>query len=1010
MEFRYQKGLPHQQSAIDAITGALQGAEFTPPQSFISNPLLATDSPALRRNIAEIQNNDKKYNVPASARSFTPAEGGCLSLDIKMETGTGKTYVYAWAIYELHKRFGVNKFVVAVPSIAIKEGTRSFLAAPAALRHFADDCGYDARIDLCVAEAAKGKANGRQLFPSAVRQFVSGSHHDTKRIYVLLVNMALLTDAKNKVLGRDYDRTVEGFYNPLDAIAATRPFVIIDEPHRFSLDQKAYNVIADRLRPQCVIRFGATFPQKTAGRGKLKRTAIDYRNLIYNLDACRAFNRNLVKGVTKYHCDAPGGEEGKMINILDIDANTETVRLQYIREKTTKKGGNIGQKTFTLRKGDSLGIIDEDVNGLSIAGMKKGILILSNGQEWHKGEKIEPGVYSVSYQEAMFRIALDRHFESERKNFARRRRIKTLTLLFIDDIESIRGDKDGGEVGWLRKLFEDLLARKLEEEMAKCGADEEEYKSFLKASLADVHDCCAGYFARDNASDNEDEKKEAKLILRSKNELLPFKDAGGKWITCRFLFSKWTLREGWDNPNVFTIAKLRTNDSNIGKLQEVGRGLRLPVDEDGSRIANEDFWLNYIVDFREKDFAQRLVNEINGSSYDDATSISIADKLPLWAKTLGMSEAALMIELLQKGYIDTDKNLLIDKIENLRADYPQLALSGVAPGKVRDGNGKKEGISKIRKENYAKLAALWKKLNRRYIIYLNGGIDDKIRAEFRISENVFKPQTYTVYQDKLKFEDGRAGVARESEIEYKTSAPSAPMPYNEFLKRINVATSLPIREVHRIVSEYFKTREFKPEYINAEAASQFIVKFKEWEAGNITGLVKYREADYDSPATALTDGGGKMLPSIPTYRLGETTEAGLPQELYLYDKIAWDSPLEQTDIKTKIAENDDVEIVVFGKIPRSSIAIPTLDGTYSPDFMYVVRRKGEVEEMNVVLEVKDVKSKADLRDEENRKINCAEEFFRQMRQSGVNVRFDTQLNTSSLAQILESLTNKQRRD
>lgn len=1000
MEFRYQKGLAHQQRAIDAITGALEGVEFTRPQSLYSNPLLASESPALRRNIMEIQANGAKYNVPATARSFTSAENGSLSLDIKMETGTGKTYVYVWTIYELHRRYGVNKFVVAVPSIAIKEGARNFLGDPAAMRHFADDCGYDARIDLCVVEPAKGKAKGRQLFPSAVRQFVSGSHHDTKHIYVLLVNMSLLTDAKNKVLGRDYDQTIEGFYNPLDAIAATRPFVIIDEPHRFSRDQKAYKIIAGRMHPLCIVRFGATFPQKTEGRGKLKKTVTDYRNLIYNLDACKAFNQNLVKGITTFNCDVPGGGgKGKMIRILDIDAKTERVSLQYIREK-----GN--PKTFTLWKDDSLGMIDEDMNGLSIEHVGSSAIILSNGQEKHKGTNISVNIYSESYQEAMLRIALDQHFEAERKNFARRRKIKTIALLFIDGIESIRGDENDSEVGWLRKMFEGMLADKLRAEINKCADGEDEYKAFLEASLKDVHACCAGYFAQDNTAGTEEEKKEAELILRSKRELLPFKNAEGEWITCRFLFSKWTLREGWDNPNVFTIAKLRTNNSETSKLQEVGRGLRLPVDEYGSRIADGDFSLSYIVDFREKDFAQRLVNEINGSAFESATP-NISDKLPLWAKALGMEEAALMIELLQKGYIDTNKNLFLEKLDSFRADYPTLEIQGLQQGKVKDGNKKEDPGTKIRKENYDKLAALWKKLNRRYIIYLSRGIDGKIREEFKISDDVFKPQTIVVHQDKLYFVGDKVDVRRdESDTEYKTSAPVAPIPYNDFLKRINLITSLPIKEVHRIISEYFRTHEFKPEYINTNSRTRFIEEFKEWEARNITGLVKYREADYDSPETALTDRQGKLRPSIPTFYLGEKTERGLPQKVYLYDKVAWDSLLEQTDIKTKIAENDDMEIVVFGKIPRRSIAIPTLDGNYSPDFLFVVRRKGEIKEMNVVLEVKDVKNETDLRGEEERKISCAREFFRQMRQSGVNVRFDTQLQTLGLRDILEKLTRE----
>ncbi|MBP9481770.1 MAG: DEAD/DEAH box helicase family protein, partial [Parabacteroides sp.] len=305
MELILQRGLPHQQKAVDAISTALDGVQITSPVQFYENPHISLSDSRLSANIREIQKS-----IPAEYRSSMPI-GDCLNIDIKMETGTGKTYVYTHTIYELHKRYGFNKFIIAVPSLAIKAGTAQFLRDEYIKRHFSDVCGYGTEIEIGVLEAPKKKKKGRSYFPSVVSDFVKGSCQNTKKIYILLVNMQLLTGAK--LLTRDdYDYGVEGFYRPLDAIQATRPIVIIDEPHRFSRGQKAFKVIADEIKPQCIIRFGATFPETTSGRGKNKITVKDYQNLLYDLNACESFNQNLIKGVTKEHFEPVSKREEKV--------------------------------------------------------------------------------------------------------------------------------------------------------------------------------------------------------------------------------------------------------------------------------------------------------------------------------------------------------------------------------------------------------------------------------------------------------------------------------------------------------------------------------------------------------------------------------------------------------------------------------------------------------------------------------------------------------------------------
>lgn len=202
-------------------------------------------------------------------------------------------------------------------------------------------------------------------------------------------------------------------------------------------------------------------------------------------------------------------------------------------------------------------------------------------------------------------------------------KIKTLSLYFIDSVKSYRNE-DGG-AGHLRVKFESMLKDALVEEIKSLKESKdlrsEEYKSFLEASLEDISKTNGGYFSEDNSTSEEDIQNEVDKILRDKDFLLNFHDDKGKWNTMRFIFSKWTLKEGWDNPNVFQIVKLRSSGSEISKLQEVGRGLRLPVDEKGRRISDVQFYLRYLIDYSEKDFANKLLGEIQKDSAEEIRNI-----------------------------------------------------------------------------------------------------------------------------------------------------------------------------------------------------------------------------------------------------------------------------------------------------------------------------------------------------------------------------------------------------
>lgn len=981
MEIKYQSQLEHQQKGVDAIVKVFEDVIIDHPLQLYENPTVRLTDPKIKENILSVQ-FDSKYNVDAEYR-HPKIDPNCLTLDIKMETGTGKTYVYTHTIYELHKRYGINKFIVAIPSLAIKEGAKSFLGDPDVRRHFSNTCGYNAEIDLCVLNAMQIK-KGKRFFPSVVRAFVEGSSQTTNQIYVLLVNMALLTDNSKSLLGRnDYDYGAQGFYRPLDALKATKPFVIIDEPHRFSRDQKAYSVITEHICPQCVIRFGATFPEIKI-KGKNKDPRKDYENLLYNLNSCQAFNQNLIKGVAKEHFDSPSGKNEK-IKLLSI---VSKVSATFSHITALRKESHV------LYKGDSLGSISSDMAGLTIDAIGKDFVEFSNGQTKKIGEEFDVTLFAVSYQEVMLKSAIERHFETERINFNRSQRIKTLALFFIDDIVSFRGDTNGNGA-WLRDTFENLLKERLIEELKKKNSPD--YSEFLTASLNNLRDCSAGYFAQDNSDSDEAIAKEVDDILRNKKELLSFKDKDGNWITRRFLFSKWTLKEGWDNPNVFTIAKLRSSGSENSKLQEVGRGLRLPVDEFGNRISNEEFLLNYIVDFKEADFADKLVAEINGDITSSGRILAITDTELEKVAALRKTDAdTLFAEMLLKRYVNHSKIVETSKITDFYNDYPEFNV-GVNKTKVIDRNKKATNMVKIREDRYNELKILWKKLNQKYILFFEKDLNKKIEQEFHLKKGAFTFVVVGSNRESIETAENGASVVCESGVQYEIHGKR--IPYNEFLKRISKATSLPISLVHQKVAEYFKNYPpYTSTYINESSITNFISQFNDWKIDNVKGLLNYVKANYDARETALTDIEGKLKPEIAQGLIGVALEKGNPSSKYLYEGIAFDSDLEKNNIISDIGE-----VVVFGKIPRRSISIPTVIDNYSPDFMYVVKRKDGSTELNVVIETKGVEGKAMLRPTEQIRIDCAEIFFKQLQKDGFDVKFRTQINNKEIKKIVSEL-------
>ena len=994
MELILQSSLPHQQKAVDAVADVFKDTWVKSPVHYYSNPEITIFKDGVGDNIRSIQATNK---IPHEYGGYTH-EPTCLNLDIKMETGTGKTYVYVKTMFELHKRYGINKFIVAVPTLPIKAGARQFMEDEYVKRHFRDVCGYDAEIDLLTLEPSKKKKKGRQYFPTAVSEFVKGSCQDTKKIFVLLVNMQLLKDAKNYILSRDdYGNVVEGFYRPYNALKATRPFVIIDEPHKFSREQKTFGIIQKEIAPQCIIRFGATFPEVSIGKGKNKKTIKDYHNLLYDLNACQSFNQGLIKGVAKEHFE-PTSQKNEKIKLLSVTKN-DSATFQYKQEDAPTR-------SFQLRVGDSLSQISDELTGLTIQTIDKNSIELSNGQIKTVGEEMDVDVFMSSYQEQMIRLALERHFETERHNFSGRTfKIKTLALFFIDDITSYRKNQDGKKP-YILEAFERLLKEKLRDTIGKLSEQESEYREYLEASLKNIRACHAGYFAQDNSSSDESIAEEVNDILNGKKQLLSFVDKDGNPMLRRFLFSKWTLKEGWDNPNVFTIAKLRSSGSDISKLQEVGRGLRLPVDECGNRISNEEFTLNYIVDFTEADFARKLVEQINSEIPESVTlSLEIIQQV---AQKMGTDATILFVELLTKKYVDLKYNIIPENKSSFFEEYP-LFKSGLESGKVRDRNSKPNHPVKIRKARFEELRDLWEKLNQRYTIWyesdLNVEIDKTLDTILEIG-NIFTDRVISSRRDIVVSDGNHMSSNSGSGVQYTINQA---LPYGVFLKRVSDATNISLEKIHSAICRYTKkSGKIKDSHFNEQAISALVQAFTDWKIETLQGRFKYKKTDGSTGATALTYADGSVREEIAQGRIGIKMKEGDAADKYLYDAKAYDSPLELEDIESDIdgGLSGIAEVIVYGKIPRNSIAIPTIaGGTYSPDFLYVIKKANGDKELNIVVETKDVENKSTLRGVEAAKIKCAEIFFKNLSEQGYNVHFRTQLNNKKMLQIVKEVVN-----
>ncbi len=481
--FNFEKNLPHQETAIKSTVQVFTDADIEQAKGASKHNI----NPLLNRNGARrwFYNNVQMVQSENDINTSDSTPDNTNIIDIMMETGTGKTYTYTKTIFELNKHFGIFKFVVVVPTLSIKAGTVNFLNSASSRQHFKEQ--YGKTIELHVVESIKKKKGQKSHIPPAVNSFVNAKKSDKNSIQVMVINRGMInSDTMNK----QFDKTLLDEHNiPFEAISAMRPFMIIDEPHKFAKDNKTWQNL-EKMHPQFILRYGATFPEKELKHknpitNKTEKYKVkEYHNLIYTLSAVDSFNRNLVKGVIGHITEFDQGAD-TLIKLINTSGTEASFELTDGKKKTTVK----------LGKKESLSKIHQAMIDLTIENMNKSVVVLSNGLELKKGDKINPFSYAQTLQEIMLEKAVREHFKCEKQLLTRDVKIKPLTLFFIDNIEEYRGDE-----GYLKTTLEKLIISEVNKLLQETQPPF--YQAYLQQTLDDISLTHGGYFSQDNSEND----------------------------------------------------------------------------------------------------------------------------------------------------------------------------------------------------------------------------------------------------------------------------------------------------------------------------------------------------------------------------------------------------------------------------------------------------------------------------------------------------------------------------
>lgn len=979
---------------------------------FCNSKIELTDDELLS-NIKSIQGqNNIKYS-----KSLVKHIGRC-SLDIEMETGTGKTYVYIKTMFELNERYGWSKFIVVVPSIAIREGVKKSFEVTQ--DHFMEQYGKKARFFIYDSSKLGN-----------IDDFSSNSG-----INVMIINTqafaASLNEDKN-IEGRSGDKGARIIYTkrddfasrrPIDVIAANHPIIIMDEPQKMGGEttQKALQ----RFNPLFCLNYSATHKEE--------------HNLIYVLDALDAFNKRLVKKIQVKGFEIKNfrGTEGYLYleKVIVSPKHAPVARLEF----EISRDKNIKREIRKVEVGDNLyflsnkmeqykeGYVVTEINPLD-----DGQIVFQNGCKLFSGQCIGD-ISEKDMRRIQIRETIISHFEKEEELF--NRGIKTLSLFFIDEVAKYRQyDKSGEELlGEYGKIFEQEYLSVMNDRLSLFNS---EYQNYLKA--IDVSDTHRGYFSIDKSGrainsevkrgrDMSDDISAYDLILKKKEVLLSFEEP------TRFIFSHSALREGWDNPNVFQICTLKHSENITQKRQEVGRGLRLSVDKNGTRmdsdILGEDqvHELNKLTVIASESYAQfskDLQDKIKAALYNRPTVASVEYFI---GKSVVTSEGKRILTqndanriwnyLDANNYIDNNGHVT-DKyrsdVENktlkvlpetlnyipseevhtlVRAIFDESVLkSMIENGKETKVEGNELNDNFYRKE----FQDLWNYINHKYAYTINFNTDELIqKAVDHIDEQLFVSQLrYTVSigeqnkkMEKSDIDQGNAFHISENKTQELHHAEVSQVKY-DLIGKIAEATILTRRTVANILQK-ISPKKYVMYLANPEEFISKVVKLiKEQKATMIVDCITYNQIDGTYESDIFTAGMAQK-----NYTNAFKSEKSI-QPYVFTDGTAFES------IERKFVKELEVasEVCVYAKLPKG-FHIPTPVGNYSPDWA-IAFNAGTVKHIFFVAETKGTMDSLELRPIERAKISCARKLFNELSTS--HVKYHDIDSYKNLLDIMNSL-------
>lgn len=999
MEFKF-KIQDYQTKAVNAVIDVFSGQPFESGLSYsidkgddyslladeylgYSNNAVSLDSSDILHNIRDIQ---KSNNIPLS--ETLSKELGAVSLDVEMETGTGKTYVYIKTMFELNRRYGWSKFIVVVPSIAIREGVKKSFEMT--VDHFMEHYQKKAHYFIYDSDDL-----------TKIESFSSSADINVMIINMQAFNTSLKEGANNKGARKIYtERDEFGSRRPIDVIKANRPILILDEPQKMA-GSKTQEALKN-FNPLFAINYSATHRKK--------------HNAVYVLDALEAYNERLVKKieVKGFEIKNITGTDGYLF-LQEIVLSPNKPPMAKIEHEMLLKSGAVKRIVHNFEEGDSIyaqsenlaeyrdGYFITDVNPISNS------VTLGNGITLTAGDAIGD-VSEDDIRRIQIRETIISHFEKEKELFDKG--IKTLSLFFIDEVAKYRQyDEDGNaQLGEYGKVFEEEYQAELDNRLSLF--QNEAYQKYLREKCSDVHAVHNGYFSIDkktgryiNSKESERDSKLSDdisaydLILKNKERLLSFEEP------TRFIFSHSALREGWDNPNIFQICTLKYSDNSIAQRQEVGRGLRICVDKNGNRMDKQVLGssvfdvnlLTVVASDSYASFVSTLQDEIKENLAERPRRAEVNYFQGKTVKNQAGTEHVITLQeardiyfyLIQNGYIDRDESVT-DKfrndesngtlaagldlsIEPYKEDIIKLVKSVFDPSVLNDmfKDGRE---TKVREnplnENFEKeeFQRLWKAITPRFVYKVEFESKELItKAICYINENLkIKKLQYILrkgqQREDMSFDDmsNKDGFeVRESENKFV--AHKASKTQYDLVGDISKNTNLTRRSIVAILKglriDVFDMFKENPE--------DFIVQVSKMinsqKATMVVQHITYSEAKglppYDASLFTAEKSDRDFLKAYESKR-------GIQK--YIFP----DSTNEYNFAKDLDAAN---EVYIYAKLPRG-FQIPTPVGNYAPDWA-VVFKKGLMKHVFFVAETKGSLDSEELRTIEESKISCAKKLF-----------------------------------